>query len=115
MRKTAIVLAGLALFGAAGAMADSGAQGKAVKLSFTKQELNTHDGVVDVHDRIMQVARNQCPTYSQVRNLRRVQNCVTEVTADLVARIDHPRLTSYHNGSDEIQVAAKGMSEADNS
>ena len=115
MKKSAIVVAGLALFGAVGASADVGPQGKAYEVSYTGQELSTHSGVAEVHERILQAAREHCPTYAQVRSVRRVQTCVAEVAADLVAKIDHPRLTGYHVGRDEVQVAAADLRDADNS
>jgi UrcA family protein len=113
MKNLATVVLGFTMFGAAGAMADVGA--KEYSLEYSGQELVTYEGVVELHERILHTAKQHCPSFSVVRSVRRVQTCVSEVADDLVAKVDHPQLTSYHHGDGELRVAAVAAAEGDNS
>ncbi len=75
-------------------------------MSYSNAELASADGVKDVHERIVKVAKLYCPTYSQVRNHREVRACVDEVVNDLVNKVDHPSLTSFHNTDNSVRVAS---------
>jgi hypothetical protein len=50
-----------------------------------------------------------------VRSVRRVQTCVADVANDLVSKVNHPQLTSYHSGDGELRIAALALDAADNS
>ena len=77
-------------------------------LSYSEKELATHDGVKDVHSRIVEAARDYCPRYSSVRSLAEVRSCVDDVVNDLVDKVNHPRMTSYHTG-EAVRVIADGV------
>ena len=112
-RTCAVAVLGITCFSAAGAIASTGA--KEYQLAYGKQELTTHDGVVGLHERILRTAKQYCPSYSTVRSVRRVQTCVADVANDLVAKVNHPQLTSYHSGDGELRIAALARDAADNS
>lgn len=100
MKKLAAALIGIASIGFASAsFADDYA------VAYSSQELTSASGVEQVHERIVKVAKQYCPTYSQIRNHNEVAACVKDVVADLVEKVDHPRLTSYHSGDNSVQIA----------
>lgn len=100
MKKLAAALIGIVSFGFTSAVfADDYA------VAYSSQELTSATGVEQVHERIVKVAKQYCPTYSQIRNHNEVAACVKDVVADLVGKVDHPRLTSYHSGDNSVQVA----------
>ena len=67
-------------------------------LSYSEKELGTYNGVQAVHERIVKAAKQYCPTYSQIRNHRDVQSCVDGVVEDLVSKVNHPRMSAFHDG-----------------
>ncbi|MEM7099601.1 MAG: UrcA family protein [Pseudomonadota bacterium] len=77
-------------------------------LTYSETELATHDGVKDVHSRIVAAARDYCPTYSRVRSLAEVRDCIDDVVDDLVDKVNHPKMTSYHTG-EAVRVIADGV------
>ncbi len=100
MKKLATALLITAAFGAStNAIADDYA------MAYSSTELTNAAGVQQVHERIVKVAKQYCPTYSQIRNHNEVAACVSDVVEDLVSKVDHPRLTSYHTGDTTMQVA----------
>lgn len=103
MKKLLIVMvsASCMAFGAA-AGADENEQ---YVVTYAANELGNYDGVRSVHARIVKAAKQFCPTYSQIRSSREVNACIEEVVADLVAKVDHPRLSDYHAGDDRVRVA----------
>jgi len=106
MKRLSVALLGFAAIGLAqGAMAGEYA------VSYSNQELTSASGVESVHERIVRVARKYCPTYSQVRNNKEVQVCVQDVVSDLVEKVDHPRLTSYHTNDGSVRVATAESTE----
>ena len=108
--KKLIVLAGFAVVGfGQTALADEYA------MAYTAKELSSVEGVKDVHARIVKVAKQYCPTYSQIRNHKDVQSCVDGVVADLVDKVDHPRLTNYHVDDDGVRFAVAGDRGSDRS
>lgn len=105
MKKSATALFGIAAIGfASTAFADDYA------MAYSSAELSSASGVKQVHERIVKVAKQYCPTYSQIRDHNDVAACVSDVVADLVSKVDHPRLTSYHEGDHSVQVASAGRS-----
>jgi len=109
-KRTVTAVIGLACFGAANAMAADEYQ-----LTYSKQELGSHQGVAALHERVLRTAKDICPSYFELRDLRRMRGCMQEVADDLLAKIDHPRLTSYHHGGAELRVAAARAAAGDNS
>ena len=83
-------------------------------VSYSNQELSSANGVQSVHKRIVTAARRYCPTYSQIRNTREVWACMQDVVSDLVDKVDHPQLTSYHTGDNDVRVAAAKLSRETN-
>jgi len=101
VKKLATALLITAAFGAStNAIADDYA------MAYSSTELTSASGIEQVHERIVKVAKQYCPTYSQIRNHKEVAACVSDVVEDLVNKVDHPRLTSYHTGDNSVQVAA---------
>lgn len=84
-------------------------------VSYSEKELTNVTGVQGVHARIVKVAKRYCPTYSQIRSHKEVNACVADVVADLVEKVDHPRLSGYHAGDDNVRVAATGGRQGDRS
>ena len=101
MRNLIVALVG---FTAVGLGSAALADGYAV--SYSEQELTSASGVESVHQRIVTVARRYCPSYSQIRRLREAQACIQDVVSDLVDKVGHPRLTSYHTDDGSVRVAA---------
>ena len=103
MKKLFIVMvsASCMAFGAAASADDP----KNYALTYKADELSNYDGVRDVHARIVKAAKEYCPTYARIRSVREVNACIQDVVADLVAKVDHARLSSYHAGDDYVQVA----------
>lgn len=101
MKRLIVALVGVACFGFGQTAL---AEGYAV--SYTKSELASVQGVKDVHARIVKVAKRYCPDYSVVKDLREVNACVADVVNDLVAKVDNPRLYSFHQGDDSVRVAS---------
>lgn len=110
MKKLVIAVIGVACFGAGNAVAAD-----QYELAYSKQELASHQGVATVHKRVLRTAKAFCPSYSEVRDVRRVRSCVQDVADDLVSKIDHPKLTSYHTGEGDVRVAATLPATDDNS
>ena len=111
MKKLALAVLSVACFAAGSAIADE----NQYAISYSNQELSNHEGVAAVHQRIMRTAKQHCPSYSQVRDLRRVRSCVSEVADDLVTKIAHPQLSSYHSGDSDVRVATMTQGASDNS
>jgi UrcA family protein len=101
VKKLVIAFASVALFGLSQmAVADD------YTLSYSAKELANSDGVTSVHKRIVKAAKDYCPTYSQIRNVRDVQSCVDGVVDDLVNKVGHPRLSSYHANDNSVRIAS---------
>ena len=101
VNKLIVALVSIAVFGfGQTALADEYA------VSYSENELTNVSGVQGVHARIVKAAKQFCPTYSQIRNHKEVSACVADVVADLVEKVDHPRLSGYHAGDDNVRVAA---------
>ncbi len=104
MKKIAIAFVGFAVLGfGQTALAEEYA------MSYSSQELSTAGGVKDVHERIVKVARQYCPTYSQIRNHKDVDACVDGVVADLVRKVNNAQLSSYHAGEEGVRFATAGV------
>ena len=73
-------------------------------LTYSEKELGDYAGVEAVHQRIVKAAKQYCPTYSQIRSHRDVQACVNDVVQDLVEKVNHPRMSAFHDGQ-SVQVA----------
>ena len=110
MKKIAIAFVGFAVLGFG-----QTALAKEYAMSYSAQELTTAAGVKDVHARIVKVARRYCPTYTKIRDLKEVHQCVADVVEDLVTKVDNPQLTSYHAGDDGVRVATTESRQGDRS
>jgi UrcA family protein len=110
VKKLIVALIGVAIFGfGQTALADEYA------VSYSENELTNVVGVESVHARIVKVAKQYCPTYSQIRNHKEVSACVSDVVVDLVNKVDHPRLSGYHVGDESVRVADAGSRQEDRS
>ncbi len=64
-------------------------------LVLQQEELTTTDGLQQVHARMLQAAKDYCPTYLQIRSRADVATCIEGVVEDLTAKIADERLTNY--------------------
>ncbi len=101
MKKLIVAAVSIVMFGIGGTAVAS----DEYVLTYSAQELSTFSGVEDVHARIVKTAKQYCPTYSQIRSHKDVQNCVDGVVSDLVAKVGHPQLSGYHAGEEWVQIA----------
>lgn len=60
-----------------------------------RAELNTVAGLQQVHSRMLQVAKDYCPTYQQIRSRTDVATCIDGVVQDLTEKIADERLSGY--------------------
>jgi len=97
---TAALTTGLALSAAGHASSQEST------VTYERGELSTLAGAKDVHTRILRAAKDHCPSYSKLRDLKFTQSCIAQVTEDLVSKVDNPRLTAIHNGEDISQSIA---------
>jgi UrcA family protein len=102
--KFKMVCAGVGLFAAATASAGEYA------VSYSNGELSTYEGVQGVHARIVRAAEQYCPTFSQVRSHKEVESCVSGVVEDLIDKVNHPELSSFHAGG-AVNVADRDDAE----
>ncbi len=79
-----------------------------VEFSYQAHELETASGAVRVYDRLAKQAERACVD-SGARSLevRRFETmCIEQLTDELVSQIDHPRISSLHNETEEaIRIA----------
>lgn len=97
--------AALVTFGAAVALAPVAMAEDDYAITYTDSELRSFSGVERVHKKIMKAAKRYCPTYSQIRSNPEVKACIEDVANDLVSKVNHPRLTSFHVNDGSIRVA----------
>ena len=96
--KTAAALGGFVL--ATSAFANDG-----YSVSYKSSEMNSIDGVGEVHARIVDAAKEYCQSFRKSGAMRGGAACIEDVTNDLVEKISHPRLVSYHNNETGLEVA----------
>jgi len=102
VKKSIIAIASVAIFSFSQmAMAEDYA------INYSNKELSTGAGVANVHARIVKAAKQYCPTYSQIRNHKDVQNCVNGVVEDLVSKVNHPTLSDYDAGDRNQRIAQR--------
>ncbi len=77
-------------------------------LSYTEADFESVDSVKALHRRIRSLATNHCPRYARSRDLRGTSDCVKDVVTDLIDSIDHPVLSAYLEGEDELRIALDG-------
>ena len=100
MKSLGVAVIGIMLFSA-----NAAAEADEYVLSYSSKELGSAHGVSEVHERIVKAAKRYCPTYSTIRNMREVNDCIDDVVNDLVSKVNHPRLTDYHIGDDRVRIA----------
>ncbi len=113
MKSLAIAVVGVV--GVVGLGSDTALAADEYQLAYSKQELANAQSVQALHARVLRTAQDFCPSYFEVRDLRRVRGCVQEVADDLVSKIDHPRLTSLHSGENRVRLAGSAAAVDDNS
>ena len=87
--------------GASAAVADD------YSFKYSMSDLNTYQGVSQVHKEIQSTAKEHCPSYTKVRSLADVRACREDVANDLVEKIASAKLTAYHNGETSEQIALR--------
>ncbi|MEM7099959.1 MAG: UrcA family protein [Pseudomonadota bacterium] len=101
MKIRNIGLAAIFSLGASGAVADT------FELSYNPEAVDSYKGVVQLHQSIVETAKEHCPTYHQVRSLADVRSCQNDVVNQLLEKVNSARLTAYHNGEWNEQVASR--------
>ena len=110
MKRLVLAMVSVAFFGfGQAAMAGEYA------MSYSADELSSAPGVQDVHKRIVRTAKRYCPSSTKIRDAREARSCIADVVNDLVNKVDHPRLTSYHVNDGSVRVAATAARDSDNS
>jgi UrcA family protein len=71
-------------------------------LTYSEPELNTVPGMQNVHQRIVRVAKNYCPSYSQIKSHTAVKTCVDGVVQDLVGKIENGNFQAFVNQRDTV-------------
>jgi UrcA family protein len=77
-----------------------------VALSYTAADFESVESVKGLHRRIWTLAAKECPNYSRTRDLRASRSCRNGVVKNLVDAIDHPALTAYVEGGDELRIVS---------
>ena len=85
--------------------ATSAIAGDEYSVTYKSSELANFEGVGEVHARIVNAAEDYCPTYQESDSLSETKACIAEVTQDLIEKISHPTLTSYHERESGVAVA----------
>ncbi len=85
------------------ALAATNATADDIAVSIKRADLNHAMGVQAVHEQILEAARAECPSYSQVRSLPDIRSCRDRVAAALVAQVSDANLTAYHEHGDRSQ------------
>ena len=107
LTKLLPLAAALALSGVAGA--GTVRELPSVVVKYGDLNLATTEGVAALHSRLSKAARNVCSELdSRVLGLReQFERCVSDAVATSVARVDNPRLTSFHrHGRKAVAVAS---------
>ncbi|HEX6395985.1 MAG TPA: UrcA family protein [Steroidobacteraceae bacterium] len=82
-----------------------------VVVKYGDLDLNTTDGIASLHARLQRAARDVCAELdSRVLGLReQYKQCVTDAVVSSVAKVDNPRLTTFHRyGRKASAVASNG-------
>jgi len=107
------VAAALALGGVA--QASTVRELPSVVVRYGDLDLDTSDGVATLHTRLSRAARQVCsPLDSRVLGLRdQYALCVSGAVTQSVARVNNPRLTSFHRyGRTAAAVASSGHADS---
>ena len=100
MKIRNLSLAVVFTMGASAAVADD------YSFKYNTSDLNSYQGVAQVHRAIEETAKSHCPSYTQIKSLADVRSCREDVTNALVEKISSAKLTAYHNGESQEQVAS---------
>lgn len=74
-------------------------------LQYTNQDFQTEATVKALYQRIREVAKDHCPNYFRERDLAGVNDCVQDVTLDIVRSIDNAALSAVAQDRQETFVA----------
>ena len=95
--------------------ATASAEDSQIRLSYTQADFESVESVKALHRRIRALARDFCPRYARIRDLRTTVDCVNGTAQDLIDAVDHPVLTAYTAGEDEVRIAIGARNEAEGS
>ena len=73
-------------------------------LTYSADDFQSVETVKDLYQRVRNVARNHCPSYFRSRDLAGTTACVDDVVNDLIDNINHPALSAYQDGEDDVRV-----------
>jgi len=83
----------------------SWADEKQTVMTYSAADFESVETVKDLYQRVRKIARRHCPSYSRTRNLQGTNACVDEVVDELISRVDHPALTAYRGGEEQVRIA----------
>ena len=66
-----------------------------VNLAYSRATLQSEEGRQLLHAQIIELAKDHCPTYAQVRELPERSRCVGEVVTQLVSAVGDADFTRY--------------------
>lgn len=96
----------LALLLTAATAVTASANADQYRFAYTTTDFKDVASVEQLHKRIARAARDFCPAYLPAKHLRETRNCISEVTAEIVASINNPALTALANGEPEqVRIA----------
>lgn len=82
-------------------------------MTYNANDFQSVDTVKELYQRIRNLARNHCPDYFRTRDLAGTNDCVNDVVNDLISNINHPALSAYKDGDEEVRVALEAIDRSD--
>lgn len=82
-------------------------------LQYSNRDFQSEATVKALYQRIRQVAKDHCPNYFRERDLAGVNDCVRDVTLDIVRSIDNAALSAVAQNRAQDLVAGDPLQRAD--
>ncbi len=81
-------------------------------LQYSNKDFQSETTVKALYQRIREVAKDHCPNYFRERDLAGVNDCVQDVTLDIVRSIDRPALSAVAQERQDTLVAGEPEKQA---
>ena len=78
-------------------------------MTYSADDFQSVETVKELYQRVRTIAREHCPSYFRSRDLAGSTACVDDVVSDLISSINHPALSAYQDGEDEVRVALEAI------
>ena len=101
MNKFTHIVTGIAFATLAATISQPAAADDSYVVTYRAAELQTEDGMRSLHQRIRDVAKRHCPSYSRTPSLADIRSCREDVVKDLVESIGDPRFIAFIDRSNE--------------